>query len=412
MDGVVTTNIYIYDNLGRLISEQINSDAAVSYSYDLAGNRLTAGASNFTYTHNKFNGAYHDVAGNITNMVRNGVTLDLEWNSQGQLTSVSTNGVFAESYTWGPLGNRLSTSNAAGVVFHAYDGAQCVADYAASGDLIASYTWGTGIDNLLAVTVYESGETNTYYAIKDHLNSVHALIDESGTVVWSCSYSAWGIPSIINNQSSTVKLRFTFQGREYSHATGLYNFRARWYDSNIGRWLSKDPIGLEGGVNLYVFCGNDPVNFVDPWGEATTKIDGNVIRVHLNDVDKWPSSPHGHIMGGRQKQVVDSSGRIFSSGTRKQVGRLSKAGRTRWTKFLGGLTAAIVMTALEPTAIADSNVPDPYFSSDEYNKWWREYEDHWKENMDMNPFNNRPYTDQDELWENEWMKREPRRTCE
>ena len=57
----------------------------------------------------------------------------------------------------------------------------------------------------------------------------------------------------------------------------LYNFRARWYDSNIGRWLSKDPIGLEGGLNLYVFCGNDPVNFVDPdgsnpyaiaWGDA------------------------------------------------------------------------------------------------------------------------------------------------
>ena len=48
--------------------------------------------------------------------------------------------------------------------------------------------------------------------------------------------------------------------------TGLYNFRARWYDSTIGRWLSKDPIGLEGGLNLYVFCGNDPVNFVDPFG--------------------------------------------------------------------------------------------------------------------------------------------------
>jgi len=46
----------------------------------------------------------------------------------------------------------------------------------------------------------------------------------------------------------------------------FYNFRARWYSSDIGRWLSKDPIGLEGGMNLYVFCGNNPVNFVDPWG--------------------------------------------------------------------------------------------------------------------------------------------------
>jgi len=57
-----------------------------------------------------------------------------------------------------------------------------------------------------------------------------------------------------------------FQGREYSAATGLYNFRARWYDPVTGRWLSKDPIGLEGGLNLYVFCGNDPVNRRDPEG--------------------------------------------------------------------------------------------------------------------------------------------------
>jgi len=231
-------------------------------------NRLTAGGSNYTYTHNKLNGVLHDSAGNITNMVRNGVTLDLTWHSQGQLTSVSTNGNFAESYTWGPLGNRLSTTDASGTTYHAYDGSQCIADYNSSGDLIASYTWGSGIDNLLAVTVYESTATNTYYAVKDHLNSVHALIDDSGNTVMTVSYDAWGTPlnSSFSIQNSSFKLRYLFQGREYSQATGLYNFRARWYSSYIGRWLSKDPIGLEGGLNLYVFCGNDPVNYRDPAG--------------------------------------------------------------------------------------------------------------------------------------------------
>jgi len=67
-----------------------------------------------------------------------------QWN--GLLASVSTNGVFAESYTWDPLGNRLSTTDASGVTYHAYDGSQCIADYNSSGDLIASYTWGSGID--------------------------------------------------------------------------------------------------------------------------------------------------------------------------------------------------------------------------------------------------------------------------
>ena len=61
--------------------------------------------------------------------------------------------------------------------------------------------------------------------------------------------------------------RFLFQGREYDYATQLYYFRNRWYEPETGRWLSPDPIGISGGLNLYVFCGNDPVNFVDPMGE-------------------------------------------------------------------------------------------------------------------------------------------------
>ena len=67
---------------------------------------------------------------------------------------------------------------------------------------------------------------------------------------------------------SASQLRFTWQGREYSFATGLYNFRARWYDPAAGRWLSKDPIGLEGGLNLYEAFGNNPVCCVDPRGLA------------------------------------------------------------------------------------------------------------------------------------------------
>ena len=60
--------------------------------------------------------------------------------------------------------------------------------------------------------------------------------------------------------------RYRFQCREWSAATGLVNFRARWYDEVTGRWLSKDPIGLSGGLNLYAFCGDDPINWRDPYG--------------------------------------------------------------------------------------------------------------------------------------------------
>ena len=60
--------------------------------------------------------------------------------------------------------------------------------------------------------------------------------------------------------------RFLFQGREYDYDTALYYFRARWYEPETGRWLSPDPIGISGGLNLYAFCENDPVNYIDPDG--------------------------------------------------------------------------------------------------------------------------------------------------
>ena len=74
-------------------------------------------------------------------------------------------------------------------------------------------------------------------------------------------------------------LRYRFQGREWSAATGLVHFRMRWYDPETGRWLSKDPIGLSGGLNLYAFCGNDPINEVDPWGCSVTNNSYHVVWV-------------------------------------------------------------------------------------------------------------------------------------
>ena len=78
--------------------------------------------------------------------------------------------------------------------------------------------------------------------------------------------------ALFQNKNHTAKSacgnRFLFQGREYDYDTALYYFRARWYEPETGRWLSPDPIGISGGLNLYAFCGNDPVNFVDPEGES------------------------------------------------------------------------------------------------------------------------------------------------
>ncbi len=204
-----------------------------------------------------------------------------------------------------PFGRRAYTATAmsSGSItnWHAYVGMHCVADLDADGTVLRSYTYGPGVDNFLAITDHTTASPTVLLALTDHLGTVHALADSSGSIVESYAYDAWGnVLAVydsagleIPNHKSQISNRFLFQGREHSFATGLTNFRARWYDPATGRWLSNDPIGISGGLNQYVFCGNDPVNFVDPMGEVVwpaIKIAGAIFAVTKGVVAFWNAS--------------------------------------------------------------------------------------------------------------------------
>ena len=262
--------VYAYDDLDRLAS-----DDGVTYTYDAAGNRMTRMENGITTTYTLgvgdrlaswTGGAYtYDFAGNVTRIERDGrPTLDLTWNSQYQLVSVATNGVFAESYAYDALGRRASTTTLEGTTRHVYDAnCQVIADLDEQDNVVASYTWGDGIDNLLAV----SAGGATYYPLTDIQGTIWGYVDSQNNVVARWQYDAWG--NVVDEDVSVPelsKLRYRFQGREWSAATGLINFRMRWYDPETGRWLSKDPIGLSGGLNLYSFCFNMTLDRIDPSG--------------------------------------------------------------------------------------------------------------------------------------------------
>jgi RHS repeat-associated protein len=215
----------------------------------------------------------YDAAGCLTNL--NGTSL--EWDERYRLKKVDGRLLSEDSitssvaYEYDVLGRRVSRIEDGVTNFFIYDGNQVVADLDGDGDILRSYVWGQGIDNLLSFTDHTS--SSTYYAIKDHQNTVLAMADASGAVVESYEYDAYGNTTILDTSGnelseSAIGNRYMFQGREYDSSTGLYYFRSRWYDPDSGRWLSKDLIGIEGGLNQYEFCGNNPVNNIDPDGKA------------------------------------------------------------------------------------------------------------------------------------------------
>ena len=115
------------------------------------------------------------------------------------------------------------------------DNWQVLADLDADGRPLRSYTWAPGIDHLLSMTVYADTATNTYYALTDHLGSVHALVDASGAIVESYEFDAWGnVLAIrdaagleITDHKSQISNRYLFRAantlshRLYTSATAV-----------------------------------------------------------------------------------------------------------------------------------------------------------------------------------------------
>jgi len=158
-----------------------------------------------------------------------------------------------------------------------YDGDHCIMDYAENGSVLRKYIYGPGVDQpIMMIDVNDANEVYFYH--RDGLGSVIALSDAAGDTVVTYEYSIYGVPA-----SSDVNIPnpFQFTGRRFDSETGLYYYRARMYNPNIGRFLQTDPIGYGDGMNWYAYCGNNPTGFTDPSGNRTVPSD-------VLYIDHWP----------------------------------------------------------------------------------------------------------------------------
>jgi RHS repeat-associated protein len=105
-------------------------------------------------------------------------------------------------------------------------------------------------------------ECFVYYFHLDHLGTPQVMTDDQGEVVWQADYLPFGQADVVG----TVENSFRFPGQYLDAETGLYYNYFRYYNPGTGRYVTPDPIGLAGGINLYLYVANDPINLIDPYG--------------------------------------------------------------------------------------------------------------------------------------------------
>jgi RHS repeat-associated protein len=242
---------YTYDAAGRRTSvggtwaRTMLPAPLASATYDAANQIATWGGVGFTY----------DANGNLTS----DATKTYTWNARNQLAGIS--GGVTAGFTYGADGQRASRSVGGSATAFLYDGLNPVQELS-GGVPTANLLTGLGIDEYFRRT----DASGSRHFLVDALGSSVALSDDTAAIQTSYTYSAFGDATTTGTASANTQ---TFTGGE-TDGTGLYYYRARYYDPKTQRFISEDPIELSGGdVNLYAYVGNSPQNDTDPLGLAS-----------------------------------------------------------------------------------------------------------------------------------------------
>lgn len=273
------TSTYGYDGIYELTGVSQGTNTTESYTFDPVGNRLTSlGVSQYNYnTSNNLTSTSsatytYDSNGNISSKTDSTGTTNYNWDYENRLTSVTLPGSDGTAtFKYDPLGRRIQKAFTQGstttTTNYAYDGDNSVEEVDQNGNLLARYAETHKIDEPLAES--RSGATSYYEA--DGQGSVSSLSGSSGSLANTYTYDSSG--RMIASTGSITN-RFQYTARELDSETGLYLYRARYYDPSAGRFISGDPIGFYGGdVNFYRYVWGSAPNLKDPlglWGVGAT----------------------------------------------------------------------------------------------------------------------------------------------
>ena len=223
-------------------------------------------------------GVTHDTQGNmllIPTCVRaNSSPLVLTWDFDNRMVSadVGADSVIDVTHQYDALGRRVArTASGSTTVFVQVD-QQTICDYASGAAPASStyrYLYGSYIDEPIVRIATSNSDTTWYHRNQQY--SIVASTDSTGAATERYAYTAYGLPTITDGSgtvrtSSAIGNRYTYTGREWDGVLGLYHYRARMYEATVGRFCSRDPIGIYGGLNYYRYARCRPLASVDPSG--------------------------------------------------------------------------------------------------------------------------------------------------
>jgi RHS repeat-associated protein len=246
---------YSYDGVGNRQTEANGSGTIYSYE----GNRLilTEGAKNFVLG--------YDANGNTVSEGEK----QFIYNQNQRLVKVTEDGTTKGDYVYNGNGQRVKKTNQTGTVVFHYDlQGKIISETAIEGNVSVEYIY----LNKEPFVKTKSGAIYWYH--NDHLGSPIKMTDLTGSVAWDDDFTPFGEPLGGAITMSMVTNKFRFPGQYYDEETDLnYNY-FRNYNPVIGRYVEPDPIGLEGGFNLYIYALNNPVTQIDPTGTLTVIVHG------------------------------------------------------------------------------------------------------------------------------------------
>jgi len=292
-----------YDPLDRLINDTVPNTDVIEFNYDPNGNRTgrTQGTNNLNYTYTPNSNQLDSVGSDNLNRDEVGNTIEdtspingnnrtFEYNNANRLFKVFEGGSLVATYTYNALGQRTRKVTPSGTTVFHYDlSGQLISETFSDGRAIKDYVALNGAPVAQIDTDNSTAIETVTYLHTDHLATPRSGTDANGVVVWAWESDGFGNTQADNDpdgDGNETVVRLRFPGQYYDQETQLHYNWNRYYDPRVGRYITSDPIGLDGGLNTFGYVGGNPTGFIDPTGRVAGVATGFCFRGLLSALSR------------------------------------------------------------------------------------------------------------------------------